>query len=237
MSCTTKMSIQYAGHWNLLVRHQWPQMEEGRQFYNLYTAMVDDPNGRPSTCPATTCPSWLAHLLPSMGDTGSNVAWPGVVDRVGAVAPKFGQLRSRVEFQAHAACVREAALHTTNQGALAVCELVAVLCERRGTGEDVPDAEFAAARSQARRVELTTRGQPRLDGRRANGGIAASAAMAAGLAAEPRELRRAVVLAAYAARSAAARASGGWSAEKAADRLTATILDLIEADLLDQDAA
>lgn len=97
-----------------LIRHAWAREEDGRQLLCLYTAMLDDPEARPETCPASLCPQWLAYLLPWMDDEGTDAAWPAMVRRVATLAPQFHRLRPQVEWQVRAACAREAMRHTAD---------------------------------------------------------------------------------------------------------------------------
>lgn len=132
-----------------LIRHVWSRVEEGRQLLCLYTALVDDPEARPGDgmCPASTCPQWLAHLLPWINDAGTEAAWRGHVERVAAIADRLGDLTPECEYRIRALCVREAMRHTSDTAVLAVCERVAALCESRGRGDEVASAEWAAARA------------------------------------------------------------------------------------------
>lgn len=81
-----------------LIRRNWSSVDiNGRELLCLYTALVNDPNGRPEKCPAEIAPRWLAALIPMWNDNGSNKQWPDVVKRVGAMATRFGELTGRRE--------------------------------------------------------------------------------------------------------------------------------------------
>lgn len=143
------MSIAQVYAEGRLIRNAWSRHVDGRELLCLYTAMVGDPEGRPETCPSHLCPRWLAHLLPWMDDKGTESAWPAMVKRVADLAPYFGRLRSRVEWQVRAACVEEAMRHTSNEKAIEICQRVVSLCSRRGRDEEVPNQEFTAAMEAA----------------------------------------------------------------------------------------
>jgi hypothetical protein len=187
-----------------LIRREWSREEDGRQLLCLYTALAGDPDARPATCPADLAPRWIAHLLPWLDDAPSAAAWPGIVDRIVALAPRLATIPPEVEWRVRARIVREAMRSTEEPGVLAVCERVAVLCERRGRGEEVSDQEFAEA--------------------------AAEAAEAEAWAAEAAEAAAAEAWAAEAAEAAAAAAEAAWAAAAAAaDRIADAILAELEA--------
>ncbi len=237
------MSIETVLSEGRLIRKAWSRVEAGRQLLCLYTAMVDDPNGRPGTCPAALCPTWLAHLLPWMDDYGSEAAWPALAARVAKLAPGFGRLSPEVEWRVRAACVREAMTHTTNRKVIELCDTVITLCDRRGRAETVSDLEFMAARTTmamaaAAEEEAAAAAARIIALARSSTVVAAAAAVAAAVAAMAmtRAAARAravaeMAMATAAAVVAAAAARAAAVEEKNVDRLSTVILDLIAADL------
>jgi hypothetical protein len=199
------MSLQTVYNEGRLIRGAWSMTaEDGRQLLCLYTALAGDAEARPATCPADLCPAWLAHLLPWLDDAGSAAAWPDVVRRVVALSPSFGCLSPDVEYHVRALCVREAMHHTTDITVLAVCESVAMLCERAGRGDMAQLAEWAAA-------EVVAASETASEAARAAAWAAAGAARAAVRAAAD-----------------AARAAWAETAAARADRLMDQILTCIE---------
>lgn len=133
-----------------LIRDKWSDRDaEGRQLLCLYTALAGDPEARPASCPAALAPKWVAYLLPWLDDAPSPGAWREIVERVAAIAERLSLLTPECEWRVRALCVREAMRHTTKAAVLEVCERVAVLCERRGRHEAVPDSDFTAAAAEA----------------------------------------------------------------------------------------
>jgi hypothetical protein len=198
------MSIESVLAENRLIRKAWSRIEDGRQLLCLYTAMMDDPDARPDTCPASVCPQWLAYLLPWMDDAGTKEQWLLTVTRIARLAPRFGQLSSNVELKVRALCVKHTQSYVAADKELVhkVCKNVISLCEKAAAGETVATEEWEAASKAAR--------------------AAWAAAEAASKAAR----------AAWAAAEAASKAAWAtWAEAEAADKLTAEILDLIEADL------
>ena len=143
------MTIEQVWREGRIIRGEWSREENGRQLLCLYTALAGDPEARPESCPASLCPRWLAHLLPNIDDYGSREKWPAVVERVVRLAPRFASLPPEVEWRVRALCVREAMRYTEDSAVLAICELVASLCERRGFRKIVSDADLAEAASAA----------------------------------------------------------------------------------------
>lgn len=206
-----------------LIRKAWGRKEDGRQLLCLYTALIGDPKARPETCPADVCPTWLAHLLPWIDDSGTEAHWPDVVARVARLAPSFATLPTETEWHVRALCIREAMRHTTDADVLAVCERVATLCETR-----VPDAgELRDAEAEAWAAAMKAKAWA------ANAPAAARAAMTAVAVAASTEAEAATKGAAWAEEAAAAAWAAmtavAWATE-AADRLIDAILDCIELD-------
>lgn len=197
-----------------LIRNEYADTDEhGRQLLCALTALTGDPSTRPVTCPAEYAPAWVAHLLPWMDDAGTEERWPEHMRRLAELAPKLPHLSTECEYRCRAIAVREAMRHTTDGEALSVCEAVATLCERRGKGEEVPDAVFATAQDGAETA-------------------AWKAARAAAEAAET-AARAAVRAAVRAERAAEAEAAWSWAAAPraaAADRIIAAMLTEMESD-------
>jgi hypothetical protein len=80
-----------------LIRDQWSTIKDGKQLLCLYTAMVNDPNARPDTCPESICPQWFARLLPWIDDRGSKKRWRQVTQRVAELEPKLSSLHPLTE--------------------------------------------------------------------------------------------------------------------------------------------
>lgn len=240
-----------------LIRREWSRIEDGRQLLCLYTALLGDPHARPGdgSCPTSTCPQWLAHLLPWMDDAGSVEHWPTVVERVVRLAPRFGGVSPACDWRVRALCVREAMRHTDDAAVLAVCERVAALCERRGRGEPAAEAEAREAAAEADARELAAKAAAReaeaeTEARAAEPAAEAAAEAAWAAWAAAAAARVAAAWATTAAREAAWAATwtraAAWAASEAgaaawaearaaaaaeADRLTHAILDEIERDV------
>jgi hypothetical protein len=151
-----------------LIRFTWADTDdEGRQRLCLYTALAGDPSSRPSACPAELCPRWLAKALPWIDDSGTFAAWPGVVARVVAVAPKLGRLRGEVSERLQSRCLahilrdvvgRGGSLDTQLKAATRVLELL----ELHGSGGEASDERWVraiAAAGRAAAVASNVRGQ------------------------------------------------------------------------------
>lgn len=143
-------SIEQIAAEGRIIRGRWSDTDEqGRHLLCLYTALAGDPYARPETCPADLCPRWLAHLLPWMDDAGTEAAWPSVVARVVALAPRLGEIQGEVSDRLFSRClahiVREAMSHTEDSGAIEACTDVLALLERHGSGGVVTHEEWKAA--------------------------------------------------------------------------------------------
>jgi hypothetical protein len=197
-----------------LIRNAWTGTDaEGRATACLLAAMVPQCGESLSSdpCPAGVMPSWLARLTPDLDDRGSLEAWPAMVKRFASLAARWHALDAaawlRVRFTFLGAVVREAASHTKNPRALAVCERVALLCDGVVTTGIIDAKAFDDAQAAAA----------------AEAEAAGAASWAARAAAEE-----------AAARAAAAEAEAEAAAEEAVaswDRMTATLFDAIEAEL------
>lgn len=207
---------QYAAE-GRIIRDKWSDTDEqGRQLLCLYTALAGDPDARPESCPAHLCPRWLAYVLPWMDDSGTEEAWPSVVSRVAALAPRLGGLSGergdRLRSRWLMTVLDEALSHAPEGQHVKAVQRVQALLERHGSGGSVSRDEWEAGWVGAWEA-------------------AWEAAWAAAWAAA-RAARTAARAAAGDAARAAARdaADGAWDA---ADRITDSLLTLIEEELAD----
>lgn len=67
-----------------LVRKAWGDGQE-RACLLLALAPEVGAEGLVSRCPASVLPRWLAHMTPSLDDSGTEAAWPAMVRRYAAV--------------------------------------------------------------------------------------------------------------------------------------------------------
>ncbi len=200
-----------------LVRNRWG---DGRDRACLLAAMSPECAESESAmdCPASVMPKWLAELTPWMDDNGSEEAWPQMVRRYAALAARWHVLSdgqwSRLEFVAKKIAVESCLEH--NEGA---CAPVIDLLDRAIAGDIPSDEEWSAAWSAA-------------------WAAADHAAHAASYAARAARSAAAVRYAASAASYAASYAAwAAWPAEDAAaDQITASILDAIEAEIDKQES-
>lgn len=155
-------SIQQLAAEGRIIRNKWSDTDEsGRQLLCLYTALAGDPEARPDTCPADLCPGWLAYLLPWMEESGTEAAWPSVVSRVGALAPRLGEIQGEASDQLRSRClahiVREAMRHTDE---VEECMALLALLAKHGLGGAVAmwewNATDAAARAATRNAASST---------------------------------------------------------------------------------
>lgn len=162
-----------------LIRGVWSKVDgRGRELLCLYTALAGGAEARPWECPAELCPRWLAHLIPWIDDAGSEAAWPRMVERFVAVAPKLGALAPAVEWRVRALILREAMRHAKDVDALDWCERAARWCEMRGRGEAAPKTTELARHVMEVLEEMDRRYDATLDPSTATG-AESSAAMAA----------------------------------------------------------
>jgi hypothetical protein len=64
---------------NRVIRKQWRTTIEGREYACLLAAMFPEVTDSAGQCPAGDIPPWLAYLIPSIDDSGTLSAWPGMV--------------------------------------------------------------------------------------------------------------------------------------------------------------
>ena len=131
-----------------LIRGQWSGTDSaGRELLCLYTAMAGDAAARPESCPARLAPQWIAYLMPWWDEAGSADAWPALVRRVAALAPRFVEIRGessvRLDYECRAIALREC-LPLAGTAQLVV-ERVLALCDRRAAGDVPSPAEWKAA--------------------------------------------------------------------------------------------
>lgn len=196
-----------------LIRRKWSDKDpDGRQLLCLYTSLMDDPLARPSKCPASVAPQWIAELLPWMDDVGTDDAWPAMVRRVADLAPKLGSLTGerseRLRSRCLARVLREFVLPMAGTSSVVVVGSLNLLDLHAGGG-DVTHAEWAEASATARAEASAT----------------AWAEASTVIAAEAWATERVVVWAA----AWATERSVVWAAT--ADRITSLILDEIEKEL------
>ncbi len=101
-----------------LIRREWSDApDRGRERACLLgmlspEAARDEDAGR---CPAAIMPTWLAELTPWIDDSGSDAAWPLLVQRYAALARRWRGLSQeqwgRLAHRVRELCVRELALH------------------------------------------------------------------------------------------------------------------------------
>ena len=200
-----------------LIRGAWTGTDaRGRETACLLAALAPECGTRqsPDACPAEVMPGWLAHLTPWIDDAGTLEAWPGVIRRYAAIAGRWHVLDAaawqRAEWRVKVACVEEALCHVTTDhwGVRASCEGVLTVLRRAvETGQiDESAAAWAASAAAVKAREASA---------------ASAAAWAAKEATE--------ASAASAARAATGAAGTIQATREAADRLTSTILSLLEA--------
>jgi hypothetical protein len=102
-----------------LIRREWTEApdDRGRERACLL-AMLSPEAAREedaSRCPASVMPTWLAQLTPWIDDSGSDAAWPVLVQRYASLARRWRRLSpEQWDLLAHRVrelCVRELALH------------------------------------------------------------------------------------------------------------------------------
>ncbi len=102
-----------------LIRREWSDApdDHGRERACLLgmlspEAARDEDAGR---CPAAIAPTWLAELTPWIDDSGSDAAWPALVQRYAALARRWRSLSQEqwglLARRVRDLCVRELALH------------------------------------------------------------------------------------------------------------------------------
>jgi hypothetical protein len=194
----------------LLLRGEWSTTtEDGRARLCAYTALMNDPDARPGSCPVGTMPEFLAHLIPWMDDAPSAEAWPGFMRRLLSVAERWHVLSpeswEKIDKAIRVQCIREAMQHVTvgQWGVLAARQLCIDAIEGK--------ADLAAASAVAYDAARTAR-------------AASAAASAAYDAARTARAASAAASAAYDAARTARAASAA-----ASDRLCDFILSTIEA--------
>ncbi|MGL4573321.1 MAG: hypothetical protein ACRCV9_00865 [Burkholderiaceae bacterium] len=140
----------------LLTRNRWKaEDEQGRILACALTAAAPICGKKKSAafCPAEIMPSWLAHLVPWMSDSGTISNWLPYMRRFAAILARLHVIDdSRLELahkQILAAFVREAMLHTKNEKALTVCESIAATLESGLWPVDKQCAGAAAAAAAA----------------------------------------------------------------------------------------
>jgi hypothetical protein len=216
-----------------LIRNKWVGKDvDGRELACLLVALSPEVGKAedPSACPASVIARWFAYLTPWLDDAGSNRAWEAMVARYVPIVARWHTLtpeRDRcLEYAVRALAVREAMRHTSDTDVLAVCEHVALLCERVAGGGGVDAEAFtASAKAAASAASWAT----------SSSASASSAATAAWASADaPASAARAADAADAAAEAAAwwAAASASRAAARAsADRLTDAILGACEREL------
>ena len=137
------MTIQSMLDEGRLIRREWSgHDDDGRQLLCLYTALMNDPDARPETCPATVCPRWLAFLLPWINDVGTAEHWPEVVRRVARLAPRLAALGPEVEWRVRARIIaaKAAAAATEATATAAATTVAAYTAAKAATADRIIDA-------------------------------------------------------------------------------------------------
>ncbi len=136
-----------------LIRNSYGRTDNaGRELFCLYSALAGDKKSRPDSCPAELCTPWVAHLLPVLNDLSSVQAWPGIVNRVVAIADRLPLVSERCEWVVRGLVAREALRYVDLKDCQHVCRHVAALCERRATMRLVRLTVAAAVSAEAWRL-------------------------------------------------------------------------------------
>ena len=193
-----------------LIRNSWALIDEqGRELLCLYTALAGDAKARPGNCPAYLAPKWLAYLLPSWDDCGSEEAWSTMVKRVVKLAPMFGELQGEKSRRALAGCMLVSLDVASRSDKNGVYDTVSALWRRVQSGDEPTRDEWRAAWRTAESAAWS---------------VAESAAWSVA----DRAAWRAARNAAWSVARSVAR-SASWNA--AWDEITSRMLDVIEEEL------
>lgn len=136
-----------------LTRKQWGGVDaEGRELACLLLAAFPEVGhgAHYDACPALGLSESWARLTPWIDDAGTEAAWPATVTRWADLTHRACRVFTPADwtafdYECRALAVREAMRHTTAAAVLAVCERVAVLCERAAAGDVAAPDEWAAA--------------------------------------------------------------------------------------------
>ena len=189
-----------------VIRNNWTDTDAGRERACLLAAISPEVGSEQSAaaCPAWLLPSWFAELTPAMDDNGSSEAWPGMVSRYAAVVRRAAETLTAEQWGR--------LLHRT----LAICVREAVSRAKNETATRACQTVIKLC-DRAGRGEAINESEWRAAAEAATDAAwaATDAAWAAACAARP-------------AWAAAGAARTAWVA--AWDRMTAAILDAIEAE-------
>lgn len=154
-------SLETAYREGRIIRDNWSGTDaKGRQLLCLLTALANDPNVRPETCPAHLCPAWLAHLLPWIDDAGTERRWPDFIERCVQLAPWWGRMtpqQSRhLDLYARQVALLEAR-QIAGESTKVVDDVLALIALAMNGDEPLPDDWTAARRAASQAARETAR--------------------------------------------------------------------------------
>lgn len=142
-----------------ILRKKWRDIDShGRERACFLVALVPEvgATGDISKCPADVMPQWLANLIPSIDDCGTEEHWPIVVKRYASLARRAFVLTEsewqQLDYKCRAIAVREAYSHVTTAFEPIVwpaIKQVLVLLDNAGNGQVAKSAAWGAAKSAA----------------------------------------------------------------------------------------
>lgn len=139
-----------------LLRNEWRGTDEqGRETACWLRALAPEVDDSPEKCPSHVMPTWFAHLVPWMDDSGSLAAWPAAASRLARLMLRWHVLNEaswvRLEYAAKRVSLRSARRNAGDSGV--VVDTVLSLLDRACTGDVAAESVWSAARLAAESAE------------------------------------------------------------------------------------